>query len=118
MNLEEQRRKALIRKQLLEEVQQDRQQAPEEQGFFGDAVDAVQNGLLSGAADLADGIGYLTGIEAASDAGEYLRGHADAQIQQMSTKGREAYQNFGVEEDGDSPTGYGFKDGSSLYGFG
>ncbi|RDL44369.1 hypothetical protein DN730_08165 [Marinomonas piezotolerans] len=112
---EEIQRKALIRKQIREKANSEQE---DEQGFFGDAVDAMQHGFLSGAADLADGIGYLTGSETASDTGEWLRGHADNQIEQMSTQGREAFEGFGVESDDDSITGYGLKDSSSLKGFG
>lgn len=89
-----------------------------EQGFLGDAVDAVQHGLLSGAADLTDGVGYLTGSDTIRKGANYLRGQADNQINQMSPDGREAFQGFGIQADESSPTGYGFKDESSLKGFG
>lgn len=89
-----------------------------EQGFLGDAVDAVQHGLLSGAADLTDGVGYLTGSDTIRKGADYLRGQADNQINQMSPDGRDAFQGFGIQADESSPTGYGFKEDSSLKGFG
>lgn len=116
---EEIARLAAIKKRINGKMESLGSPSPEnEQGFLGDSVDAIQHGLLSGAADLTDGIGYLTGSDTIRKGADSLRGQADKQINQMSPDGREAFQGFGIQADGSSPTGYDFKDESSLKGFG
>ncbi|QUX96610.1 hypothetical protein C0J08_14915 [Marinomonas sp. CT5] len=111
-------RLAAIKKRINSKMESLGSSLENEQGFLGDSVDAVQHGLLSGAADLTDGIGYLTGSDTIRKGADYLRGQANNQINQMSPDGRDAFQVFGIQADESSPTGYGFKDESSLKGFG
>ncbi len=116
---EEIARLAAIKKRISGKMESlDSPSSENDQGFLGDSVDAVQHGLLSGAADLTDGVGYLTGSDTIRKGADYLRGQADNQINQMSSDGREAFQGFGIQADESSPTGYGFKEDSSLKGFG
>ncbi len=115
---EEIARLAAIKKRISGKMESLGSSPENEQGFLGDSVDAVQHGLLSGAADLTDGVGYLTGSDTIRKGADYLRGQADNQVNQMSPDGREAFQGFGIQANQSSPTGYGFKDGSSLKGFG
>ncbi|SHG34508.1 hypothetical protein SAMN02745753_03743 [Marinomonas polaris DSM 16579] len=115
---EEIARLAAIKKRISGKMESLGSSPENEQGFLGDAVDAVQHGVLSGAADLTDGVGYLTGSDTIRKGADFLRGQADNQINQMSPDGRDAFQGFGIQADESSPTGYGFKEDSSLKGFG
>ncbi|WP_263082161.1 LPD5 domain-containing protein [Endozoicomonas sp. Mp262] len=87
------------------------------QGYFGDTLDAFQQGFYRGIGDLASGADYLVGGDGENAAADYLRGVADDQLNQMSPEGREAMQGFGIEEKPDSFFGYGLKDTSSWRGF-
>ena len=108
------RRKAAIKKRVQQKAQAFQSRNENEQGYLGDSVDAFQHGLISGGADLADGVRYITGSETAGNIADSWRGSAEEQINQMSPAGREAMQSFGINTD----DGLGFNEGSSLGGFG
>jgi hypothetical protein len=117
ITLDEINRLALIRQELRLKAEAENE-PKSEQGIILDSVDAFQHGILSGAADLADGARYATGSETIGKGANFLRKQAGNQIDQMSSSGREAFQNFGIESNDDSITGYGFKEGSNAKGFG
>ncbi|WP_067097984.1 LPD38 domain-containing protein [Marinomonas atlantica] len=108
------RRKAAIKKRVQQKAQAFQSRNENEQGYLGDSVDAFQHGLISGGADLADGVRYITGSETAGNIADSWRGSAEEQINQMSPAGREAMQSFGINTD----DGIGFNEGSSVGGFG
>ena len=89
-----------------------------DQGYFGDMQDAFQQGMYSGAGDMVAGTEMLFGGDGDNALSTWLRNKADEQLDDMSPSGQQAMHNFGIEEDPNSATGYGFKDEGTAAGFG
>lgn len=88
------------------------------QGYGGDLLDAVQQGFYSGVGGVVAGAEMMLGGDGDNAASRWLRDKADEQFDDMSPSGQRDMQNFGIEEDPNSPTGYGFKDEGNGWGFG
>jgi len=82
--------------------------APESnQGFFGDAVDAIQMGAAQAAGGLAETAHQITGSETLGNASQALNNLAKDQISQMSDTGQAAMQKQFFTEDENGSMGFG-----------
>src|SRR5690606_20686841 len=77
------------------------------QGFFGDAVDAIQMGAAQAAGGLAETAHQITGIEMLGNASQALNNLAKDQINQMSDAGQAAMQKQFFTEDENGSMGFG-----------